>query len=262
MLNTSSLRLAVFTSETTQLAAATLLAKQLSLPLITTLPDNMAAHYDYLLIFTSHYLGLHKTTEKKQSPFYIDFLSQSLLYRRKEASLRNELLARAMGVSPNKNPTIIDATAGLGRDSFILASLGFKLTLLERSPVIYALLQNALERAQADPQLSTLIQRMQLIHADANDWLTDKQADIVYIDPMFPERKKSAAVKKEMVILQQFLGVDDQTDTLLAKALTCATYRVVVKRPRLADVLKGQKPNFSLSGKTSRFDVYLGMNYR
>ena len=137
----------------------------------------------------------------------IDFLSKQMTYRRQHAGLRRELIARAIGTHPRDNPYIIDATAGLGRDSFILAALGFNVTMLERSPVIHQLLQDGLDKARHT--LPDIIGRMQLIHADAIDWLAnlkdDRRPDVVYLDPMFPDRKKSASVKKEMVLMQELL---------------------------------------------------------
>lgn len=195
------------------------------------------------------------------APFHIDFLSDKMLYRISQASLRKELLARAIGLRPRENPTIVDATAGLGRDSFILAALGYNVTLLERSPALYAMLSDALQRAKAHPKTAGIVDRMHLIHADAIEWLP-RQApfNVIYLDPMFPERKKSALVKKEMIILQDIIGKDADSIHLFELAITCATHRVVVKRPRLAANISQIKPNFSLTGKSSRFDIYLGLN--
>jgi 16S rRNA (guanine1516-N2)-methyltransferase len=190
----------------------------------------------------------------------IDFLSAKMLYRIKQASLSKELIARAMGFKPQQHPYLIDATAGFGQDSFILASLGFNLTLLERSPQVYALLEDALKRAQNDVRVTAIAKRLTLIHADALDWLKQNKtplAQVIYLDPMFPEKKKSASSKKEMVFLQQLLGKDEDASHLLALALTCASARVVVKRPRLASYLGEHSPHFSLKGKSSRFDIYL-----
>jgi 16S rRNA (guanine1516-N2)-methyltransferase len=194
----------------------------------------------------------------------IDFTSGSMRYRVKHASLKKELLAKALGVKPRDNPVIIDATAGLGRDSFILASLGFKVTMLERSPVLFNLLTDALKRAAQDPVMAPVIARLTLVQADAISWLsspTFKQAyhpDVIYLDPMFPERQKSASSKKEMVFLQELLGTDKDTEELFKAAFACGTPRIVVKRPRLAESIASWiKPNFSLEGKSSRFDVYI-----
>ncbi|TAK74701.1 MAG: 16S rRNA methyltransferase [Gammaproteobacteria bacterium] len=191
----------------------------------------------------------------------IDFLSGKMQYRRQHASLRRELVARAMGAHPRDNPRIIDATAGLGRDSFILASLGFHITLLERSPALASLLQEAFNAAQREPATAPIIARMNLIQTDAIVWLTalnsSDRPDIIYLDPMFPARQKSAAVKKEMLLLQALVGQDDDAEALFQSALTCATRRVVVKRPRLAATIAQQTPSFSIAGDSSRFDIYL-----
>jgi 16S rRNA (guanine1516-N2)-methyltransferase len=193
-----------------------------------------------------------------QDQIHIDFQSSKLLYRCKHASLKKELLARAMGIHPKDNPVIMDSTAGLGRDSFILAYLGYNVTLVERSPILHALLVEAMDIASKNQQIAPIIQRMRLIHANSIDWLPSQpQPDIIYLDPMFPERKKSASVKKEMVLLQDLLGNDMDSAQLLQVALTCARRRVVVKRPRLADRISDQEPSFTLAGKSSRFDVYI-----
>lgn len=231
------------------------LAAQLHLPYLTDIENK----YDYLLIYTSQYLGLHKKGEDIEKPFHIDFLSSKILYRIQQASLRKELLARAMGMHPSEHPVIVDTTAGLGRDSFILASLGYHVTLIERSPILHALLTDAMERAKKNIKISPIIERMNLIHANSIEWLsTQNKVDIIYLDPMFPERKKSASVKKEMVVLQYLLGKDTDSEQLFQLALSCATHRIVVKRPRLAESLAHHTPNFSLTGKNSRFDIYLG----
>jgi 16S rRNA (guanine1516-N2)-methyltransferase len=217
--------------------------------------------HEYQLIVTPDYTGLQQTDDPTSPPFYIDFLSGKMGYRSQHASLRKELLARTIGFSPRVNPTIIDATAGLGRDSFILASLGFHVTMIERSPLLFALLQDALNRAHQDHRIAPIAARLKLIHADAKEWLpthaAQYQPQVIYLDPMFPERKKSAAVKKEMVILQDILGKDMDAEPLFEAAFSCATHRVVVKRPRLAATITALAPSFSMTGKSSRFDIYL-----
>jgi 16S rRNA (guanine1516-N2)-methyltransferase len=163
-----------------------------------------------------------------------------------------------MGLKSHSTPKILDATAGLGRDSFILASLGFEITLLERSPIIHALLEDGIKRAGADAETAPIVERMHLIQTDAIHWMqTHAPFDIIYLDPMFPERNKSALVKKEMRIFQDVIGDDADANALLTAALACATKRVVVKRPRLAAYLAELTPSFSQTGSSSRFDIYL-----
>lgn len=212
---------------------------------------------NYLLVRKDNYLCLINPHDKHSKPFYIDFLSGKLNYRANQAGLRKEALARAISMKPKENPTIIDATAGLGRDSFVLATLGYQVTMLEKSPLIFALLDDALQRARASSP-DNACHRLTLIHADALDWLpantTTSKPDVIYLDPMFPERRKSASVKKEMQILNDILGHDDDIKELLTISLACAGKRVVVKRPRLA---VNEHADFSLPGNSTRFDVYL-----
>jgi 16S rRNA (guanine1516-N2)-methyltransferase len=154
---------------------------------------------------------------------------------------------------------VVDATAGLGRDAFVLASLGCELTLIERSPIVSALLEDGLARATEDQEIVEIISRMQLIKESAHKWLqqTQQSIDVVYLDPMFPESTKTALVKKEMRVFHELVGVDADADHLLELALAKAQYRVVVKRPRLAPPLANRESTYSLIGKANRFDVYV-----
>jgi len=246
---------------------AKILAEKLQLPLVADIKSEATRAYHFLLVVSPTQLGLQRVSDKKINPFYIDFLSSKLRYRLQQVGLKKELLAKALGCKPKDQPTIIDATAGLARDSFILASLGFKVTMLERSPVLHVLLADALERAANDAIIGPIVARLTLIHAEAAEWLqslsltpgTDPKPLIIYLDPMFPERQKTASSKKEMVFLQELLGKDDNSQTLFEAALACDAQRIVVKRPRLAKSITTLAPQFSLIGKSSRFDVYLGL---
>jgi 16S rRNA (guanine1516-N2)-methyltransferase len=239
-------------------ALAMTLAQQLNLPLALKQQER----YDYLLVLAADYIKLQKTTGTSL-PLYVDFLSGKMNYRSQHISLKSEALVRAMGLKNKTNPTIVDATGGWASDSFTLVSLGFEITVLERSPIIYTLIANGIERAQKDFDVAVKMNRMRLVQADAITWLQqlkiEERPDIIYLDPMFPERKKSALSKQKMRVLHDIVGEDADAETLLKVALTCATKRVVVKRPRLAETLVAASPapSFSLSGSSSRFDVYL-----
>lgn len=252
------LDIAVTTTTDDKAPDARILAAQLKVDFIESPTSPSAVNYRYLLIYTPEYLGLQKTQDKL-APFYIDFLSGRLLTRYQQAGLRKELLARAMGCHPKEQPLIVDATAGLGRDSFVLATLGFHILMLERSAILFYLLQDALTRAQQNEKFAAVVKRLQLLHVDALTWLqeTEIQPDIIYLDPMFPTRKKSASVKKEMALLQNLLGTDQDAQSLLEMALTCAKKRVVLKRPRISPTFNEKHNHYSLIGKNSRFDVYL-----
>ena len=198
------------------------------------------------------FFGLHQ--------LIIDFLSKKLTYRRKQATVKNEILARALGLKKTSLPRIIDATAGLAQDSFMIACLGFEVTLIERSPAVYDSINEAMMRAKQDTALLPIMNRMNLIQADSIIYLSslkpDERPDIIYLDPMFPERKKSALNKKAMRVLHDLVGEDLDANQLLHAALACASNRVVVKRPRLAEPLGGTKPSYSIIGNSSRFDIY------
>lgn len=192
-----------------------------------------------------------------------DFMGGKLRHRHRFGGGSGQAISRAVGVKSGFMPSVADLTAGLGADAFVLAGLGAKVTMVERHPVVAALLRSGIDRAIRygdDEDLLAAVKRMQLIIGDARDWLSNigesEQPDVIYLDPMFPERNKSAQVKKEMQVLQALVGKDDDIAELLDEALTKARYRVVVKRPRLADPLADRKPSFSVTGKSTRFDVY------
>lgn len=246
----------VIASTPNKLAIAKNCATQFQLPLLDSSAPN--PHADFILFFADHRVELQHPQQKKAA-FYLDFASATMRYRLQTASLRKEALARAMGAKPSDQPTIIDATAGFGRDSFILASLGFRVRMLEQSAVVYLLLQDALARAKNDARLADIVDRLELIHADAMRFLPtlSVKPDVIYLDPMFPPRQKSAAVKKELVLLQQLIPNKQPVEAFIRLALACARRRVVVKRPRLAEGIEQLDPHFSLSGKSTRFDIYL-----
>lgn len=152
---------------------------------------------------------------------------------------------------------IADATAGWGKDAWLLASRGFSLTLFERNPYLATLLAAALDAALADPRTATIAARLTLIHADAATTLVPASFAAVYLDPMYPERRKSAKVKKHMQALQQLLGhsADDEA-ALLARARLAATRRVIVKRPQHAPPLADAAPAYHIDGPNTRYDIY------
>jgi 16S rRNA (guanine1516-N2)-methyltransferase len=192
-------------------------------------------------------------------------------YRREKGGGRSEMIARAVGLKNGKTPTVLDATAGLGVDAFVLASLGCRVTMMERVPAVAALLRDGLERSQRyasgqDAKLADILSRMQLVEANSAEYLkglSDADCpDVVYLDPMFPERKKSAAVKKEMQLFHKLIGPDDDAGQLFESALLRARNRVVVKRPRIAPLLSGREPSHTIEGKRNRYDIYLTVAQR
>jgi len=219
---------------------------------------NKQPQLKFLLQMHHHALELCKLDEPKLGAIKVDFVEGPVAHRRKFGGGRGQDIAKAVGLKHGFTPHVLDATAGLGRDAFVLASLGCKLTLLERMPVVAALLDDGIERAKLHHEVADIANNMQLFHGTSLDEVDLVVApDVVYLDPMYPHREKSAAVKKEMRIFQSLVGEDLDADDLLAPALALAKYRVVVKRPSYAPPLAGIVPSMAIKMKKNRFDVYV-----
>lgn len=187
----------------------------------------------------------------------VDFVAGRLAYRRLHGG--SEAVVRAVGVKPGQPLSVVDGTAGLGRDAFILAAHGARVTMVERQPLLAALLDDGLRRAQADADTVAVAERLTLIHAATLATLEGwggEQPAVVYLDPMFPHRRKSALVKQDMQWLQQVVGGDDDADLLLLPARRLARQRVVVKRPEGAPPLAGVNPSGAVTTRGHRFDIY------
>lgn len=189
----------------------------------------------------------------------IDFLSGPVAHRRKFGGGRGQALPKAIGMKGTTPINVVDATAGLGRDAFLLASLGATVTLIERSTEMHNLLAQGLERAKNHNQeTAAIIARMTLLFGDAKDLLLDMNPEIILVDPMHPERKNSALVKQELRQIRQIVGTDDDAIELMQIALRYATKRVVLKWPQKADPMAGLKPpSHQIIGKSTRFDVFM-----
>lgn len=192
------------------------------------------------------------------TPIAVDFLSGKTGFRAQRFA--HEMIVKAVAGRSREPLTVVDATAGLGRDGFLLAAAGHQVTLIERHPAIAALLADGLLRAASDPDMASVCARLNLQAGSAQRLLAalpdDHRPEVIYLDPMFPERQKAALVKKEMRIFREVVGEDEDATALLALALTVARKRVVVKRPRKAEGIGPRKPSHQLVGTSSRFDVY------
>jgi len=240
-------------------ARASLLAHELGLPLLDTAGPNRE-RFDLFLQLSERGLELRECFRKRSRPIRVDFAYGPTEYRLRTARASRQLLARAIGF--RREPlTIVDATAGLGRDAFMLAQLGCKVVAVERSAVVGALLRDGLERAAGVTryELSTIAGRIELIIEDARKVLRKLAAadgpDVVYLDPMYPPRKKSALAKKEMRICRMLVGDDPDAAELLEVARGVARNRVVVKRHRHAPPLASGR-SVQYTGRTVRYDVY------
>jgi len=195
----------------------------------------------------------------QQKSIAVDFASGKMTYRRAHGRLRSESIARAVGWKHNYFPHVVDATAGMGKDSFILAALGCDVTMLERSKVMALLLDDGLSRAALIEDLQPIVSLMKVVQVDAFEWLNGRQLPpdtVIYLDPMFPSSHSSALPSGEMQILQALLGKDEEVDRLFQRAKNAGPRRIVMKRPARAAQF-AVKPDFSVKGKASRFDVFL-----
>ena len=187
------------------------------------------------------------------------FIEGPILHRLKYGKGRGQNLAKAVGMKFNKNRNIIDATAGLGYDSFILASLGAKVTLIERSQKIHKLLQNGIDEGISfGGEIEKIINRMELLFGDSKDILPKLTPEVIMIDTMYKDRKKTALVKNNMRLVREIVGPDSDYIELLKVALNCAKNRVVLKQPRYAEPIKEiRKCSHQILGKTIRYDIFM-----
>ncbi|MCW5199484.1 class I SAM-dependent methyltransferase [Desulfobulbus sp. F1] len=234
------------------------LAFQLKLPLAQ--PGQL---HELLLRCTPEGLELLKPDDPHLSgPVRVDFTAGAAAFRRKQQG--KELLLRAVGCKIGRPLAVIDATGGLGRDSFLLAAAGCTVQIFERQPILAALLADGLERARQCRETAQIAERIQLIVGDAVSALHEMEergqhAAVIYLDPMFPERRKSALVKKEAQMLQLLASAEAADEAQLLAAALAVGKRVVVKRPVKAACIAGPAPCHAVIGKTVRFDVYLHM---
>jgi len=246
------------------------LADRLNVPLLDALGATQSSSLpcpstaaDYFLELVDQGLRLMPLIGNLHGPIRCDFEGTVATHRRKYGGGNGQDIAKAIGISGKCKPRVLDLTAGLGRDAFVLATLGCQVTLVERNPVVQELLKDGLARALSisdNPELATIVARMELVALEAQCYLNGNanipQPDVIYLDPMYPESRKSAKVKKEMQAFKTLVGDDHDADHLLDLALGAARYRVVVKRARKAPQLGNAAPHFSLSGKSTRYDIY------
>ncbi len=189
----------------------------------------------------------------------VDFVGGAVAHRFRFGGGRGQALPKAIGMKSRNSPSVIDATAGLGRDAFLLASLGSEVTMIERSDEMHRLLAEGMERARAaGGEVAEVIARMTLLHGDAKALLPELSAEVVLVDPMHPPRKNSALVKKDMRLIRQIVGTDEDSVDLMRVALECASKRVVLKWPQKADPMQGiRASSHQITGKSTRYDVFM-----
>jgi len=239
-------------------AEAADLARQLGLPVVS--PEK-TDDFDLIVLRTTRRLELRLLNDASLSgPVWVEFVAGPAGYRRRQSG--REMLARAAGINKRRPVSVLDATGGMGRDAFLMAGYGCPVHVFEQNRIVAALLRDGLRRASEHPETQNTAARIRLTTGDSTLFLNTLaqqggHIDVIYLDPMFPERVKTAKVKKELQVLQLLIGPDNNTDLLFAAALKAAGNRVVVKRPKSAPPLAGKSPSHSLIGKTIRFDVYM-----
>ncbi|MCF5676852.1 class I SAM-dependent methyltransferase [Pseudomonas syringae] len=214
---------------------------------------------DFALQLTDVGLQLQQLGDDAPGAVRVDFVEGAVAHRRLFGGGTGQMIAKAVGIQPGIRPRVLDATASLGKDAFELASLGCEMSLIERQPIIAALLEDGLARGRGDRDVGSIIAQMRLLTGNSieiiRSW-ADEPPQVIYLDPMFPHREKTALVKKEMRLFRPLVGDDMDAPALLEAALALATHRVVVKRPRKAPCIQGPKPGYALDGKSSRYDIY------
>ena len=236
-------------------------------PVIATLPrvsdaEHCAEGTTHIFWWGEQGLALGAVGQSTLQATRINFEDPALLYRLRTSGKRQGI-GKAVGLDKAKGCVrVLDTTAGLGRDALVLAYLGCEVQMFERSPWVHALLEDGLRRAHLSDEavVRDAASRMRLAHANSLTYLQemlDAAPDVIYLDPMFPPRRKSAAVKKDIGVLQGLLGPDDDLPALLELALCVATRRVVVKRPPDQSDIAGPKPSFTLEGKAAHFSIYV-----
>jgi 16S rRNA (guanine1516-N2)-methyltransferase len=267
---------AVLTNAELPTRAEAALAEKLGCDIHSSSDDNQHKPL-FVLSWQAGRLTLISTAVDAPGGLCVDFSGAALL-RRARDGLAKQGLGKAVGLKKRPLPTVLDATAGLGNDAFLLASAGCRVQMLERSPVVHALLEDALRRAcnaqdtsvittpeqdaspevMADELLDRAVQQLTLMHADfLTTPLGKNSVDVVYLDPMFPADRKTAKSGKGMFLLQTLLGEECAEQEMLTRAQSVARSRVVVKRGKRSGFLAGVKPEISFRGSSSRFDVYL-----
>lgn len=222
------------------------LADKMALEIIQESPKD-----ELYLLFDQRGLAL----VKNELTLHGDFTK--MIKRLNPANLRGELLVRAAKTkAPQGVKAALDATAGLGEDSLLLAASGFEVDLYEYNPIIAALLRDALRRAAQETELKEIVARMHLIEADSKKAMLslEKRPDVILLDPMFPARRKSALVKKKFQLIQNLEQPCTDESELIQSAIAAHPKKIVIKRTLKGPILGDIKPSYAISGKGIRYD--------
>tara|TARA_R110001592_G_scaffold324870_3_gene604649 strand:- start:53273 stop:54100 length:828 start_codon:yes stop_codon:yes gene_type:complete len=250
----------VYAADSSVLPIANHFSEQLQVQLFTyqTISDPYLLGFAFVFVYQGALAQIIQTGKSAPGPVTASFLQGKTTHRLKFGGGKGQMIAKAVGLNKGLRPSVLDATAGLAQDAFVLASLGCELILLERSPIIAELIASALRESQGT-DIQEITSRMTLNTVNACGWINgqaDKVADVIYLDPMYPHSDKTALVKKEMRLFHTLVGESSDDAELLSAALKKARYRVVVKRPRKGETIQGIQPAHQILGKSCRYDIY------
>lgn len=246
-------------------ARAERLARDLGLPFFAEPPSaQLSRQFEFLVEVAPHRVQVtqrkHAAPAKRMAPVYVDFVRGALAHRTKFGNDQRSPMARAVGVGKEPNLSVLDATGGLGKDAFVLASLGCRVTLVERNPVVHALLRDGLQRLRDADKGKEWEANLQLVHADSTQYLLSlpvaERPDVIYIDPMYPhpKRRQKALTKIGMQLARALVGDDADANRLLEIAQQVARKRVVVKRPKY--VAEDPRASRAYKSPRTRFEVH------
>ena len=251
------IRIKLLSNDEAESRRATSLADELGLPPPAFSPEKVP----FYLAYNQNRLELITTASGYKSS--VDFLSAQFQYRLRTNRSINQHLLKAVGIKQGVRPTLCDVTAGYGIDGFYLASFGCKVTMIERSPAVWALLRDGLLRAAGDSRTAPIVKNnISLLCGDAKDVLTLQNCryDTIYLDPMYPHRRKSALNKQKMRVLTSLVGDDGDQTRLFEAARNYAAKRIVVKRPLRSPFIGKRSPSYQIKAQSSRYDVYLAVH--
>ena len=216
----------------------------------------------YRLQWHDEHIELRNLVKPKEKGIFVDFVNGKLAWRRLHGGGSGQAVAKAVFSKKKEKPAVYDATGGLGRDAFVLASLDCVVTMFERNEIVRILLKDGLRRGYENSDIGEMLRKNLTLsdHRSILELSDEKSCDVVYLDPMYPKSNSTALVKKDMQAFHDIVGLDLDSDMLLSKALRIARHRFSVKRPKGADFLANVKSSSSIETKSHRFDIYVPFN--
>ncbi|CAL4324691.1 class I SAM-dependent methyltransferase [Buchnera aphidicola] len=212
---------------------------------------------NFSLIIKNHRIELQNNLKNKEKNIWVDFNYKKFQKYKKDKKIK---IIQTLGIKKNYIPHVLDSTAGVGKDSFIFFSHGCKVTMVEKNPILSILLYDGLYRGFQNHKIGILMKKnIQLIYNTSNNLKKIKilKPDVIYLDPMFPQKKKKSLPKKNMQTIQKLIGNDTDSHILFQQCKQFAKNRIVVKRKMTSKYISNDLPDFNIKTKKHRFDIYL-----